>query len=193
MGYEERAASEMLTNQLDVPRTPSKDSATGPLGVVSGWLGEVGQRVGQTLFGAPATIDGKAMTRGFEGGFHPEEYDVNGVPHQGYGFNLNTYPMYRRDYMEREEGDKIFDAIYNTAGYTASAYVGAPVFEKLSSMQQAILTDMAYNMGGKSLGSFINMREAIQQGKSDDVRSEMQRSDWFSQVGRRAEHHLRSW
>ncbi|QDM01571.1 glycoside hydrolase family protein [Aliarcobacter butzleri] len=59
-------------------------------------------------------------------------------------------------------------------------------FDKLDDVRQAILIDMAYNMGIKGLLSFKNTLKLISDGKYVEASINMEQSNWYKQVKTRA-------
>lgn len=61
-----------------------------------------------------------------------------------------------------------------------------PVYSHLDSVRQAVLLNMAFNMGVGGLVKWTNTLEAINQGDYDAAADMMLQSKWAEQVGRRA-------
>jgi len=61
-----------------------------------------------------------------------------------------------------------------------------PCVEKLDSVRQLVLMDMAFNMGVPRLCKFVKMWNAIHEEKWEAASREMLDSRWARQVGRRA-------
>ncbi|QKF72963.1 putative phage-related lysozyme [Aliarcobacter faecis] len=59
-------------------------------------------------------------------------------------------------------------------------------FDKLDDVRQAILIDMAYNMGIKGLLSFKNTLKLINDGNYVEASKNMEQSNWYKQVKIRA-------
>lgn len=59
-------------------------------------------------------------------------------------------------------------------------------FRECNDARQAVLIDMAYNLGMFGLMGFRNMWEFLRQGQYQNAAAEMLRSRWATQVGRRA-------
>ena len=124
--------------------------------------------------------------------------DTEGVPTVGTGFNLN-----RADAREKIEGlgvnyddllsgrtsltdnqaDLLFETDLDTAISDARALFSN--FDTLAPARQAVLVDMALNMGINSLGKFENMIAAIETEDFEQAAAEAQDSTWFTQVGDR--------
>lgn len=141
----------------------------------------------------------KQMTKDFEG-FREQVYPdpIHGwkVPTVGYGFNANAGGVpqdvargIRK--MKRPEADQLFEKKYVEAENRAAKFAG-PKYDALSEDQQAILNDMAYNLGDK-LFKFKNMRSAIIEGRLADVPREMKDSQWYRQVGNRSRELINMW
>lgn len=61
-----------------------------------------------------------------------------------------------------------------------------PWFQKLDSVRQAVLIDMAYNLGIPRLLEFHQMLQAVQEGHYQEAANQMLDSTWAKQVGPRA-------
>jgi lysozyme len=143
--------------------------------------------------------EGIPQTKQFEG-FRDRVYtDTKGNPSIGYGFNLNDPNMRKMvptdviagaRALSKPEADKIFMARYNQAAREAFTYAGADNFMKLNPERQAILVDMAYNMGLPTLSTFKELRKALDSGDNQRAAAEMKNSDWYKQTGNRAKHHV---
>ena len=149
--------------------------------------------------GAPKYYDyGIPQTKQFEG-FVPNVYlDDKKNPTVGYGFNLNDKNMRSmvpadviagQRPLSQEEADKIFLVRYNQAARDAFNYLGSENMAKLDPQRQAIIVDMAYNMGPNKLSGFKKLKKAIVEGDNQRAASEMMNSDWYKQTGNRAKHH----
>lgn len=60
-------------------------------------------------------------------------------------------------------------------------------FEGLGENRQAVIINMAFNLGMSGLGKFKNMISAIENSDWEEAASQMMDSKWATQVGRRAE------
>jgi len=131
------------------------------------------------------------MTKQFEG-FRSKPYiDTVGVKTIGYGFNMQACNI-NKNYITKKEADIIFVKEYNKAKQLAINYLGKREYDKLSSNQQSIITDMAYNMGGR-LFQFKKLKQAIINGDNKKVVTELKNSKWAKQVKGRATHHINNW
>ena len=137
-----------------------------------------------------AAVPPMQMTKNFEG-FRSLPYnDTRGIPTIGYGYNLQANPNLPR-FMTQNYADTIFPQFYGRALEQAKKFAG-PVWGNLNPFQQAALTDMSYNLGGK-LFNFKDMRKELQTGNSAGVKREMKNSKWYSQVGRRSKALIGGW
>ncbi len=59
-------------------------------------------------------------------------------------------------------------------------------FDELDDVRRAILIDMAYNMGVKTLLTFKNTLASIKEGDFEKASINMQQSNWYKQVGNRS-------
>ena len=142
---------------------------------------------------------GIPQTKQFEG-FRDKTYiDTKGNPTIGYGFNLNDKnmrSMVPADVLagarplSQDEADKIFLVRYNQAARDAFGYLGSENMAKLDPQRQAIIVDMAYNLGPNKLAGFKGVKKAIEQGDYTRAASEMMDSNWYKQTGNRAKHHV---
>ena len=134
---------------------------------------------------------GMQQTQSYEG-FRSKPYiDTKGKKTIGYGFNM-TVDKNLPNQMTKQQAQPIFEQKYMNAIYEAQKYAGAN-WNALNPQRQAILVDMAYNMGGGKLGEFKEMRKAIKTGNMQNVPVEMKDSDWYSQVGNRSKEHIKNW
>jgi lysozyme len=141
---------------------------------------------------------GIPQTKEFEGYRDKVYKDTKGNPTIGYGFNLNDSNIRKLVPTEviagvrplaKEEADNIFLTRYNQAAKDAFNYLGKDML-RLDPQRQAIIVDMAYNLGANKLGEFKQMKKAIQSGDYNRAASEMKNSDWYKQTGRRARSHV---
>ena len=65
-------------------------------------------------------------------------------------------------------------------------------FDQLPYLARIVLADMAYNLGQTGLSNFTNMINAFEEDEPDyhTAADEMVDSQWFTQVGRRGDHHV---
>lgn len=111
-------------------------------------------------------------------GFRSEMYtDTTGHSTIGYGFNLEAIKLPRAvaELWLAFELEKLQDKLndYNW-------------FNDLDHERQAVITDMAYNLGLAGLLEFKQMIEALRNNNYDKASIEMLDSRWATQVGRRA-------
>lgn len=142
---------------------------------------------------------GVPATKQYEG-FRDTVYkDTEGNPTIGYGFNLNDPNMRQmipadvisgQRPLARDEADRIFIPRYNQAAREAFTYLGRDNFMKLDPERQAIIVDMAYNMGFDKLSGFKALKQAITDGDYIKAASEMKNSKWYDQVGNRSKEHV---
>lgn len=141
---------------------------------------------------------GIPQTKDFEG-FRDRVYkDTKGHPTIGYGFNLDDPDMRSQipasviagiQPLDQKLADNIFIQRYNQAAKDAYKFIGPKLLE-LDPQRQAIIVDMAYNMGADKLAGFKLMKKAILSGDYQRAASEMKDSDWYKQTGRRSKHHV---
>ena len=129
-----------------------------------------------------------AMRKQFEG-YSDKVYPgaVYGEPTVGYGFNLNDEQFKNTPVSDiLKNAETLFYKRYQSARFDAGKFVGEDVFNSLSPKRQAVLTDMAYNMGLGGLSKFKKMKDALISGDYKKAAYEMVDSDWFNQVGNRS-------
>lgn len=61
-----------------------------------------------------------------------------------------------------------------------------PAWHRIGEARQAVLIDMAHNLGAAGLAAFVRFRLALQGGSYEVAAAEMMDSRWARQVGRRA-------
>jgi lysozyme len=150
-------------------------------------------------------IDGRGMTKTFEG-FRPYIYKDTAKPTPkrtvGYGFNVDDKGIAQflppdvvqgKRPITQEESDKIFDTLYAKSAQDAVRFVGPEAYSTLSPQKQAILTDLAYNLGPNKLAGFEKFKEAVLRGDSRRAAAELKNSKWYRQVGNRSKHHVLKW
>lgn len=88
--------------------------------------------------------------------------------------------------LSDDEIDYLFENDLKIAERDARRVVGTDIFDKLNTVRQAVLVDMAFNLGYLRLKGFHNTLLAVQQGRYNDAAAEMLTSKWATQVGQRA-------
>ena len=81
------------------------------------------------------------------------------------------------------------EAIYmleNDVEQVVSQLQGYEWFNKLDTIRQKVIVDMAFNLGVNGLLSFKNMIQAIKENNYHEASQEMLDSRWAEQVGQRA-------
>lgn len=124
-------------------------------------------------------------------GFREDQYvDTRGNRTIGYGFNVEEPsvaqalgPNTKR--ISREQSDALLPQFIAQAESGARAYAGAS-FDKLAPERQAVLVDMAYNLGAKKLRGFTGMQKALLAGDYEGAGREMMDSNYAKQVKGRA-------
>lgn len=125
--------------------------------------------------------------------------DSTGHKTVGWGFNVDD-PLVamlvpdevvkgKRALSESEAG-VIFDRLYVRATEDAIEFSGAEVFQNLTPQRQAVLIDMAYNLGRSKLFAFKKLRAALRAGDYKRAAEEMVNSKWFHQTGGRAKRNV---
>lgn len=112
-------------------------------------------------------------------GFRPDVYkDHRGNRTIGHGFNLDDPFIHRylpplTSSITEEQSTNILGKILDEYVGIARNYVGGDVFDKLNTDQRAVLTDMAYNLGGPRLAKFQGLRKALLEGDYERAGAEI--------------------
>ena len=114
-----------------------------------------------------------------EGGYHQFPYmDSRGFMTCGIGRNIQTKGI------SRSEADIMLDNDINDT-YTQLSH-DFPWINALSDVRQAVLINMAFNMGEEHLLAFTKTLGLIRLGRYNEGADEMLNSLWAKQVGNRA-------
>lgn len=113
-------------------------------------------------------------------GFRSQPYkDTKGKLTIGYGRNLDDVGI------SKEEALSLLDNDIDWAIEDAKSLF--PTFDSLSDIRQAVLCNMAFNMGSPRLAGFRKMRQAILDGDVEETCKQMLESKWAKEdVGYRA-------
>jgi lysozyme len=104
--------------------------------------------------------------------------DTKGKVTIGVGHNLSARGISRELALQWLDED-ITEALYDVRR-------AWPWFDRLDSVRQHVLLNMAFNMGITMLGTFHRFLDALQAGNYKTAAVEMMDSDWATDVGRRA-------
>jgi len=136
----------------------------------------------------------------FEGVKDTAYNDVNGIPHIGVGFNLTRHDAPRRlkslglsledvisgkQSMSQSQIRTLFHWTLEDAASDCRNVVSS--FDDLCDVRKRVLINMAFNLGQPRLRKFVKMIEAIETRNFERAADEMIDSQWYGQVGRRAE------
>lgn len=94
--------------------------------------------------------------------------------------------------VDKRKGGKLPDSIIDALldldieDHQTALYEALPWVRDIDPIRQAVLTDMAFNLGVPGLLGFRNTLQAVREGRWDDAASGMLASKWAGQVGRRA-------
>lgn len=88
--------------------------------------------------------------------------------------------------LSEDEVQYLFANDLRLAEADARSLVGQDVYVNLSPARQAVLIDMAFNLGYERLSKFKNTLLAVRQGRYHDAAGGMLQSLWARQVGARA-------
>ena len=98
----------------------------------------------------------------------------------GYGRNIED------NGITQEEADLMFLRDYEHAKADAILFVGTEHWPDLSHARQAVLIDMAFNLGNLKLMQFKGFRKALQEERWQGAAMHMRSSLWATQVKGRA-------
>lgn len=105
----------------------------------------------------------------------------------GYGHNLDDNPvpgLSGASHISDEEAETLLRQDCIAIASRLDAVI--PWWRNLSAPRQAVLLNMAFNIGVRGLLRFVRMLEAVQREDWERARAEMLNSRWARQVGRRA-------
>ncbi len=105
--------------------------------------------------------------------------DTVGIKTIGYGRNLEGVGV------SKDEAEVLFHNDLRRAFNACKRLI--PVFPYLDDDRQGVLVNMAYNLGGASLGTFKDFLAALERLDFEKAADEMKSSKWYAQVGPRAE------
>jgi len=122
----------------------------------------------------------KALIKKHEGCRLKPYQDSVGILTIGWGRNLQA------NGITQEEADLMFEYDYTHAVSDAISFVGAKYWPALNEVRQAVLIDMAFNLGATSLSLFAGFRKALQEERWAGAAIHMRGSLWFTQTKKRA-------
>lgn len=125
---------------------------------------------------------GRELTQAFEGCRLEAYLDAHGQCSIGWG-HFGVAPGTR---WTQEQADAAFDLDYAMAKYRASLAVGTWQWGKLDEVRQAVLADMAYELGFKGLQGFGEMLARLRLGDFGGAAQAGFDSEWAHQVPGRA-------
>ena len=131
--------------------------------------------------------DNQSLTKAYEGLRLDPYTDSLGNLTIGYGHRLGIDES--RDSITQEQAENLFNGDYTRAmqiAQSVSVRDYGTDFNTLTSAQQGVLTDMAFNMGRGGLNSFSRMFEAINQQNWVQAGAEIRDSTYAGQVGQRS-------
>lgn len=106
----------------------------------------------------------------------------------GYGHNLTDDPVWglqRGDKISAKQAEDLLLRDIRVKALELDTKISW--WRTLNEPRQAVILNMAFNMGVASLMNFKNMLAALRQGDYETAAHEMIDSSWFGQVGSRAE------
>jgi len=122
-------------------------------------------------------IDSRYLLKKHEGLRLKPYIDTTGNLTVGYGHNLNQE-------ITEVEAERLFESDYQSALKTCLSIF--PRFVSLCEVRQAVLLDMAFNLGLFRLSSFVRMIGCVKDGDYNGAYNEMLDSRWAVQVGNRS-------
>lgn len=130
-------------------------------------------------------------------------YDTKSIPTIGIGFNLKkggakerieslglSYSkiINKEQSITQEQSVKLFNEDYKTALSDAQRWI--PNLSQQPKEVQMICIDMAFNMGLKTIMTFNTTSNLIQNHKYNEAASNLEKTAWYKQVGRRSKNHV---
>lgn len=113
--------------------------------------------------------------------------DTKGLPTVGYGHLIDAGSPFKDlkvgDKITKAQADKLFDEDYE---YHKKFAEKIPGYDKASPEQKAALIDLTFNMGPAWADGFPAFRKAFAAGDYETAGNELINSQWYGQVGRRA-------
>lgn len=120
-------------------------------------------------------------------GTHVAYYCSAGALTIGYGHNLDANPITGLDELSCISEAQAREILREDAAAVAAALdKELPWWRRLNDPRQAVLLNMAFNMGVAGLLKFKNTLRAVREMRWKDARDGMLASKWAGQVGRRA-------
>lgn len=112
--------------------------------------------------------------------------DSRGIPTVGIGHNLQAHPLPEgwSSPLTDDQVDQLFKQ--DLADATEGLVKALPWFSNLDTVRQAVVVDMAFNMGLPTLLTFHHTLGFIQDGQWQQAADGMLASLWATQVGPRA-------
>jgi lysozyme len=112
--------------------------------------------------------------------------DSRGIPTIGIGHNLQSDPLPAgwTPPLTDDQIDQLFQKDFKTASDGVISHL--PWFASLDEVRQAVVIDMAFNMGIKTLMTFHHTLGFIQEFNWQAAADGMKQSLWATQVGKRA-------
>lgn len=88
--------------------------------------------------------------------------------------------------ITEDEAETLLKNDVAIAANDARQYLGDTAFEALNAERQAVLINMAFNLGLSRLRQFVKLKAAILEADWDEAAAQMLSSKWSSQVGARS-------
>lgn len=124
-------------------------------------------------------------------GFEPNEYrcTANKLT-QGYGRNLEVYPLSEAEKAELNQDGSVSEEVAEKWAIEElrsceDKLKDNVIFKSQSDLRKAVLLDMCFNIGYSGLMKFKKMWIALGSKDYEKAALEMKDSSWYTQVGRR--------
>lgn len=130
---------------------------------------------------AISTVDD--LVKHHEGCVLTAKPDAKGKWEIGWGRDISPSPGVT---CTQEQADEWFATDLALAKLRAKSVIGGDVWYRIDLVRQAVLTDMAYELGGEGLGKFARMLNAIRAADWNTAHREALNSAWAKQVPFRA-------
>lgn len=132
-------------------------------------------------------MEGKIYTSRFEGNRLVAYQDTRGIWTIGVGHKLGADPSWEGTIWTPAQVDAQFDADYLQAQNAATIDVGVVCWSALNEVRQAVLTDMAFNIGQSRLAGFHKMISAILVQDWQNAAAEIMNSDRAKELPKRSQ------
>ena len=129
-------------------------------------------------------------------GFYPNTYRCPaGKPTQGYGRNLEVYPLTEEEKLELNQDGTVSEFIASKWALKElqeceEKLMSNIIYQKQTEVRKAVLLDMCFNIGYSGLMKFKKMWFALGERDYLSASREMKDSSWYIQVGTRGKRNV---